>query len=372
MTLNNRLGVLLGVLSVLAVVTAPARAGDDGPGAEKLAKVADAVAPSLVRVEYTLKYDKGDSPGGGGQAAWMRSIMGAMHDEDADSAEYEELIREERPLSRAGFLLGDGRVVTADPLLHPRFIGAISVRFNDKAQPAAIDAYAKSQGAIFLRPAGALAGAKPLAFDAKLAEPFCAVNFVMRSGAWTIGVGPAPSSARAEQGSTRRYTPASKDLLVVDPSGKGVGMSFNGALPLDGSWKGSPADWPAVKQGDMTRALADLDKSSAASLPRVAVRFRSPRAGSAEGGGGRFRGSQSEDGDGQTTEWNGTGVLVNPTTVLVLADFKPKLTARLESVQVFAPDGKAVTAKFAGTLKDYEGFLVTLSAPMSGEVPNDQ
>ncbi len=365
---SRALAFFFRVLGVLSLASSPCLADDDGPTPQSLAKVADAVAPSLVTVEYTLRYDKGDAPGSNARAAWQRAMMSASRDEASDDADYEGLIRDERPLVRAGYLLSDGRVVTRDPRIHPRFIASIAVRSGEQSVPATIDAYARTQDALFLKPGTAPPKAQPLSFDAKAPGPFAAVNYVLRSGAWTIGVGSAPSSARAERASTRRYSPAPGEVLIVDSAGKGVGMSFTGELPLDGTWKGSPADWPAVSAAEMNTLLGTLEKATASSLPRVEVRFRSPRGGGGGESGRRFRASHNEDGDDQTTEWNGTGILINPSTVLVLADFKPKLTGRLETVLVHGADGKAVPATFVATLKDFTGFLVSLASPMSGEI----
>jgi len=346
------------------IAPAPCLAGDDeGPGASDLARLAETVAPSLVVVEYTLRYDKGDAPEAGGRAAMQRAMQVFSRDESGDDSDLEGLIRDERPLCRAGYLLSDGRVVSRDTGIHPRFIASIAVRSDNGPVPASIDAYGKSQDALFLKPAASIAGARSLSFDTAASPPFFGVNYVPRSGTWTVGVGPAPTNARVEPASKRSYTPAPRELLVVGKSGAGVGLSFNGELPVNGSWKGAPAEWPMVTAAEMDKALAGLRQSTAASLPRVEIRFRSPR--NTNDGGRRFRQMRQNDGENQITEWNGTGVLVNPTTVLVLADFKPKLTARIESVAVHGPDS-TVPATFAGSLRDQNGFFVTLGSPMSG------
>ncbi len=352
----------------LFLALAPARgagARDDGPGAVELARLAETVAHSLVVVEYTLRYDKGDAPGGG-RAALQRAMMAFTRDEPNEDFDFERLIRDERPLSRAGYLLADGRVVSRDPRIHPRFVASIAIRSGSTTVPATIDAYARTQDALFLRPQSPPAGARPLAFDAAAAAPLYGVSYVQRSGAWTVGIGPAPSTARVEPGASRTYTPVPHELLVVNSEGTAAGINFNGELALDGSWKGDPHAWPAVASTEMQSLLARLERAAAAALPRVEVRFRSPR--STGDGGRRFRSFQPDGDDSQMTEWNGTGILVDPATVLVLADFKPKLTGRLESVFVYGPDGRAVPAAFAGSLKDHRAFLVTLDAPLSGEV----
>ena len=59
-------------------------------------------------------------------------------------------VREERPLEIGGFLISDTEVVLEDPMIHPRFVEGIAVRFGDdlvKARPAA---YARNQDAVIL------------------------------------------------------------------------------------------------------------------------------------------------------------------------------------------------------------------------------
>ena len=85
------------------------------PGADLVA--ARAVAPSLVRVEYTVRYDKGDPPQGG---------VGY------GSGSGESALRNETPTSVAGFLIAPRKVVAADPMMHPRFVEKIAVRFGDQ------------------------------------------------------------------------------------------------------------------------------------------------------------------------------------------------------------------------------------------------
>jgi len=360
---SRALALFFAVFSPLAALNSSRAGHDDGAGPEKLVALADAVGPSLVRVEYTLRYDKGEAPGSAA-AAWERMMLAAVRDEASSEMDFESLIRDERPLVRAGYLLGDGRIVTRDPRIHPRFIASIAVRSGESAVTALPDGYAHGQDALLLKPAAALSNARPLVFDAKAPTPHHAVSYTLRSGAWTMGLGSAPAGLRSPPDGAQRSVPAPAEVLVVDSTGKAVGLSFRGELALDGSWKGSPAEWPVVREAEMAKLVADLEKAAGASLPRVEVRFRSPRSGGGEGNR-RYRAFRPDDGDSQSTEWNGSGVLVSPTTVLVLADFKPKLTARIESIVVHADGGAPVTAAFAGTLKDYTGFLATLTPPLS-------
>ena len=58
--------------------------------------------------------------------------------------------------------------------------------------------------------------------------------------------------------------------------------------------------------------------------------------------------------------------LIDASTILVLADLKPKITARLQQITALPSGRKPVGAKFAYTLKDYGAFVATLEKPLPG------
>jgi len=146
-------------------------------------------------------------------------------------------------------------------------------------------------------------------------------------------------------------------------------MVMKSELGLDEDWRQSPDDYPTVSANEMCDLLEQLKQVSSAALLRVSLRFRSPRTPSRSS---RFGISITLPGEGESeemTEWNGTGLLVDERTVLVLANLRPKVTGRLEAVRVFTADGEGVEAEFAGTLVDYGGFLVELEKPLPGATP---
>ncbi len=89
---------------------------DDRTEEEKQLAVAEAVRGGLVVVQYHLQYDKGEDPTmyGSGQGRYLAS-----------------LIEQERPLEVPGFLVADDKVITADLIIHPRFIKSITVSFGE-------------------------------------------------------------------------------------------------------------------------------------------------------------------------------------------------------------------------------------------------
>lgn len=364
---------VFGAVRVVATAESvlPARTGLVAPGddltAADLAKIGEGLAPSLVRVEYTLQYDKGESPGSDLYSAWRRYAggWGAYDGSSARGGDWDQYITEERPAEFAGYLIGPTKVITADPALHPRFIKEIGVRFGDKVVKATPSAYAKERGALFLELAEPLEGTKPLRFDGTKPGPYLAATYTERDGSWVVALGASQARAGVKtegKGTERQF--GGGEGIVVDRSGTPVGLWLGGVSKAEGAWKGSPERWPAYSVAEMDKMLADVERIAAGAIVRVSLGFRSPRS---SGGGMAYGFDQymARDADQDITQWHGSGVLVDDRTVLVLANFKPKTTGRLERIRVFTPSGE-VKGTFEGTLKDYGGFLATLEQPVSG------
>jgi len=95
----------------------------------------------------------------------------------------------------------------------------------------------------------------------------------------------------------------------------------------------------------------------------VRLNFRSPKKGAGDefnyrryspDGGAESGGTQSEV----------PGVAISPQRVLVLAHLQPKVTARLEEITLFMPDGSKLPAKFEASLQDYCGFVAKTDKPL--------
>jgi hypothetical protein len=150
--------------------------------------------------------------------------------------------------------------------------------------------------------------------------------------------------------------PAGSVLLTED--GEPVGVSMSGELPADGGWKGSPLERPLLS-AEQYAALTELAGQAAEhGVLKVRLNFRSPRkkAGSAYA---RF-GPDDEE----ATERHVLGVLVGERRLLVLASLPPKVTARLEKITVFPPDGEPVAAEFICSYEDYGALLASTAEPM--------
>ncbi|MDD4888476.1 MAG: hypothetical protein PHU85_00970 [Phycisphaerae bacterium] len=325
------LSIVLGVGMAMPVLAADKDKKEAMTPAERLA-IADKTASGLVVVEYTLQYDKGESP-----------------------PAHEGLIRDERPLEAEGWLIGATEVVTRDYAIHPRFVKAINVRFGDQAVPATIAGYFSGCCGITLKLSAPLAKAKPIEFkDVK--APYFFVDYTLADARWTTTVLPVEMAAvvRTEAGRTFANSSAVYSL-VVDKDGEAVGILMKERFPLDGSWKGSPAKWPIIAAADMDKQLKELEAKANAAVLRVKLHFRSPK-----------KSVSRYSGEGGPTELSVLGLLLGEKKLLVLSNLEPKVTARLERIEVFPATGEAMSAKFTGSLTDFGGFLAEIEKPVPG------
>jgi hypothetical protein len=343
----------MGVPLFLAVT---ACLGQESVPEARHAAIAEALTPSLVQVEYTLQYDKGEAPRAVG---WVERCpnCGRYHNALGD---FEELIREERPLQAAGFLVSPTQVVTRDLMMHPRFIKKVVVRHGNEAAEARPESYARDQVAVILTLDRTLPGTKPLIFDAGKPPPYVAVSRGQRQGILQVSVrGLSPGEATHTWDSRHVWT-APFPCLIADADGTPVGLAMRDELPLDDSWKGSPLNWPAVTAKEMDELLAAREAETGQAVVRVALSFRSPKQI-----GGKGYWEWDADNRSSSTEQNVAGVLVDANRALVLWESKPKITARLTRIKVHQAKGEAVPAKFVGTLRDYGGFIAELEKPLA-------
>jgi len=335
------------ILAVLVAGMFAAGCAPVGPksSADAKLKVIEAIRPSFVHIEYTMKYDKGEEPRGG---SW---------------GSYGQYIQQERPAEASGLLIDDKTVITDDIMMHPRFIKSIAVRDGDSLIGARISGFAVKQDIMYLELEEPLTGAKPAKFDASLPGPYLSVQHSLRGSEWTTSVFdaiPVGSVALTESG--EKYTHAPR--LMVDMEGRPVGASTVSRVDLEGKWKGSPLDWSRLSSDEMDKKLKAIENITDGGIFRVALNFRSPKKDAGAGAGRYYRGSSDE---GEGTEKNAVGLLIDEKTVLVLGNYKPKVTARLKTIAVHPPKAKApVAAKFAYTLADYGCLVATLSKPLKG------
>jgi hypothetical protein len=335
----------------------PATPAADADPAQ-LPVIAGAVAPSLVRVEYELGYDKGQSPGG--DDPWLPWSGGASAARGAEWESFDLLIREERPAERAGWLIAPTLVASTDLRLHDRFIASIAVRHGAESIPAKPAAYALADDLVYLELERPFRAARPLAFDRGASAPYHLVSAGRTDGSWRMTVQPIGAAVIVTEDG-RRFTPAGAGL-VVDGAGSAVGLTTSGELTVDGAWKGSPVERGMMTHAEMIETMRRIEERADEVLPRVRLGFRSPRSDEAPGPGSLHFMPGGED--AAATEWYGTAVVLDPRNVLVLANLPPRRTARLERIELSWPDGRTMSASFAGTVRDHGGFLAAAERRM--------
>ncbi len=350
-------------VSALLFICAPAPAHEDED--DKLTPqdkqaICEKLAPSLVRVEYFLKYDKGEAPGAHTGSYSFFDIRAYRNYSDAET-----LIKEERPLEVPGFVVGEGLVAARDVMIHPRFIKEIKVSLGDETVNAEIERYFLDAPCAALKMNEPLRGAAVPQFDAAVEEPHYAISHGRDDAEWTTSIkGFAQSVAVPQDGDA--YTETAGEALIVDKNGRAVGLVMNKRLPLGDAWKGSPLDAPALNADELKSLLTKAEKADEQRLLRVSLRFRSPKK-KAGGMSWRFEPRMEEAG----TEQNVVGILLDGKRILVIVDMEPKKTALLNKILVFPQEGDAVEAAFRGSLKDYGCFLAELEKPLADGVKLD-
>jgi len=325
---------------------APDAANAPAPDA---AATLEALAGSMVVVEYWLKPSTNEEP----RARGVRA--GA------------DLVREERPAELAGWLIAPGKVLTPDPLVHPRFVRSIRVRLGEESVVAQVGGYAEGQAAVYLDLERPLKGGKPLAFEPAAAagggdaaagrEPLQAVTRTQAGGRWIAAAAPlALLPALADDG--RRFAPVPANCLILGAGGAPAGVTVSPELPLDGSWRGSPLGWPVITADRMAKRLAAAEGRANRGLLRVTLEFRSPRRGSAEA----LR-AHAHDGD-EATVREAVGVVLENGRMLVLEELRPAETARLERITAHTMMDAAIPAKFVASLAEYGCLVAELNRPV--------
>ena len=338
--------IILTLLVALMLVAGCAEPKSPAAASQAKLDVIEAIRPSFVHVEYTMKFDKGQAPRGG---SW---------------GSFEQYIQQERPMETTGVLIDDKTVVVDDLVMHPRFMKSIAVVYKGDRTAAKISGFAARQKAMYLELDKPLTGAKPAKFDASLRRPYFSVTHSLSATEWTTAAFEsmaAGSVTVTDSGDKYRHIPR----FVVDAKGRPVGVSTLSRVGLKEEWKGSPLDWKKYTSSEMDKMLAKTRKLTDAGIFRVALNFRSPKKELTSSSHSSY---SSRDGD-EGTEKNAVGLLIDKDTVLVLGYYKPKVTARLATINVYPPKAKEpIEAKFSHTLKDYGGLIAKLSKPLEGAV----
>ncbi|HEY3243461.1 MAG TPA: PDZ domain-containing protein [Phycisphaerae bacterium] len=311
----------------------------------------DAVAPGLVKVEYELMYSEGQAPSATGWAERCPNC-GAYHGGDAAA-----LVENERPLEETGYLVAPDTVVTRDPVIHPRFIRAIRVRYREQVVRADVAALGEHQPALVLALHGSLEGARPIEFSADAQPPFTLVGYALDDGIWKTFAQSLPATTvRNEAGEVGMSV--DRRGLIVGADNKPVGLCLQETLPLPDGRNWSPMYWPLATAADMQERIKGVRERCARGILHVSLGFRSPP---------KKTSVSYDDGDREeVTRLDVLGLLCDDHSVLVLAPLKPRTTARLERITVHPLQGEAVSARFKVALADYGGFVAELETPLEG------
>jgi len=323
-------------------------------------EIAEALKSSLVKVLYTLQYDKGEEPYGTG---WGERCPGCGKIHSTSLRKY---VRDERPLMTKGFLVSPTQVLTRGIMTHPRFIKSIEVEFNGKKVKAEYETIIIDQNGGILKLSSPLEGTTPLKFDAEKKGPYFSVEYARLNTEWKVSIeGFSTFVTVSEKG--RNIRNATSSCIVVDKEGTPVGVSMKGELPIDDSWKGSPLKWKGITSKEYEEKLSQISEIADSSLLRVKLNFRSPKkkAGDRYGRMRRFS-SMDDDEGGSATEKNTLGLVVRKDLVLVLNKLDLKTTARLEKITIYPPEGDPVSGKFSFTLIDHGALGVVPEKPLTG------
>ena len=318
--------------------------------AKDYSKLLSSVSNGLVRVEFDLKFDKGDAPHG--------ILDQDVHGTSSHTSTLGQLVAEERPLETQGYLVAPDMVVAMDPCIHPRFIERIRVIAGTEKSEATVSSYFVDQWGYVLKLKTPITKSKPIAFSkAKASESLGVVDFFRQDGQmiWTVaGFG----GQHVTTSSGQKFTLIEHEGLAATADGKAVGVVLNRRIPADDSWQGSPLKWKQVPATDLDLSIGRLKAGADNSLVRVKLTFRSPK-NSANQMRERMRQqrNEDEDTDNSATERNVLGVLLPGGKALVLANLRPNVTARLDRIDLIGSDGKEISAKFVATLKDFGAFV---------------
>lgn len=317
------------------------------------AELAKKLSPALARVEYTLMFDGSEAPKCKGWAKRCPNC-GNFH-----SLNDESYITEERPLETPGFIIAPNRVVAPDIIVNPRFVKNVSVCFGDQKIPATVAGYFKNRNAVLLELKEALKNSSPVVFDKNVSEPFFALTYESLNGGWTSNIQSVGGMTTVRGASSFSVCP--QNSLIIDSAGTVAGISLDGELPTDGSWKGSPLEWQMMPFSGMQAVLEKTKKLAETGIFSIRLNFRQPRQ---QPGAMMFSGNDERN----ATLFNTTGVLVGEKTLFIPVSLDPSVTGRLEKITVFKAGGESVEASFSGSISDFGAFVATVEKPIGQPV----
>ncbi len=342
------------LLLIISAINLPADAKQSSGKKKSFTKtgqeIMQKVKPSLVQVQYYLRFDKGQQP----------SIIGykcgncnGVHNSDAP-----RLVEEDRPAEIPGYLIAPDKVLSADILVNPRFIQSIKVKYGESVVDAKISSYFITENGVELSLDKPLAGAVPFVINPKAKSPLYNISYSTEGGFWTLTFGGFfRNKFFYLYDNNTTYFYARANSVVVDKTGQAVGFTTFPRMSLDDSWKTPPTQWKQYNSAAMRQLLKKIEDATVQGVFRVRLGFRSPKSDKARRYPYRNR-------DRVGTEVNTLGLLYNKQYLMVLADLDSRATARLENIEAFSMSGSQLTATFQATLKDYGVLVAKFSKPL--------
>jgi hypothetical protein len=326
-------------------------------------KLVEAVAQSTVHVEYYLKYDRGEEPV---IAGYRCANCNRFHGTNAG-----EYVKENRPFEVPGYLISDTELVSPDILIQPRFIDKIKVTCGKSESSAKISDYIIKQQAVILKLEKGIDNARPLVMNPDAKTPYFVVGSSLEDGMWKMNAKPIGKNLVYYPEISDFAVEASSSSIVVNEKGEMAGLSMNPELNSDGSWKCPMAMMERIPEARLEAAFSKIRELTSKNIVRIQVNFRSPQLKPDSREGMKNNRYMDDDDDGDSpfkpffdTELNTKGMMLDEKRVLVFADIKPRITARLEGIKVFTngtDSGKA--ADFVCSLNDFAAFVAELKEP---------
>lgn len=344
--MKRRLVAVVAVVSVwsacLALAGAEKEGGNAGVSGVKLLneKMLRTLAPSVCQVDYCFRRDeKGRVPD-----VRVRYLCPNCH--EYHTRDIEESLNKNIPASFPAFAVGTRELVSSDPGLLNEWIDRIEVRSGSRTFPARISAYFPERGAVALELTDPAAKLEAIRFDGKREGKLHHFFVAEENGVPFAGVSPHRNGEAVKNlASGVDYRRAPVNTVVCDDEGRAVTLSFRELLPATEDALSVPGSWKRIGAEERDRDLEEKKQLLKRNFLPVSIALSQTSRGR------KMRGEEEKN------EFDAIGMLMTDGKVLVRQELSPEQTARLENIVLTCPDGKKITARFHGSLREW-GVLV--------------
>ncbi len=311
----------------------------------------ETIKPSLVTVQYFLRYDKYGKPPI--LADFDCPGCGRKHHFNG-----ERFVIEERPLEIPGYLIAPDQVLSADVVINPKFVRKLIIRADGAEVNATITRYCVEQPTIILQLDKPLPNRQPLSFapaTAEEPEKLFTISSSLDRGFGQITVRPfKPTMAIELPDIGKEFLPVPPHSIVAETTGTAFGFSTYPGIMNNASWRESPLSWPGLTTRQMNNLLNSVKDLVSHGVFRVKLVFRSPKMN--ENKQHNLQKQQRIE-----TEFITAGILYDTDKLLIIADLSARDTARLEQILVYTPNNAdIIPGSFAGSLRDVGGLIARI------------